>query len=250
MEANLNSASALAALIDHTSLKPEAVKNDIEALCDEARRFQFASVCINPCWVPLASEKLADSRVKVCTVIGFPLGAERKQTKEFAARRALDDGAKELDMVLNIGQLRSGDLESVESEIASLAAIAHSGGAILKVILETCLLNTDQKGVVCQIAVASQADFVKTSTGFSNAGATTEDVRLMRQTVGEKLGVKASGGIRTLAVLREMVSAGATRIGTSSGVKIIQEYTAGAQDSQGTRAEQESLTANTANDKY
>jgi deoxyribose-phosphate aldolase len=229
---SLNSARSVAALIDHTLLKPEAVEADVKRLCGEARTYEFASVCINPCWVSFARDLLDDSAVRVCTVIGFPLGAEKKKTKLFAAEKALEDGAVELDMVLNVGWLRGGDSKAVADEIASLAGIAHSGDAILKVILETCLLNSEQKLRACKIAVEANADFVKTSTGFSSGGATMEDVRLMREAVGDKIGVKASGGIRSLESLQQMVSAGASRIGTSSGVRIIEEHGAGSRSAQ------------------
>ena len=192
-------------------------------LCAEARQWSFASVCVNPCWVRLAVEELSGASVRVCTVVGFPLGANETATKIAEAELALAQGAKELDMVQNIGTLRSHDGDLVHKEIADLAEIAHASGAILKVILETCLLTDDEKQRACRLAAEAKADFVKTSTGFSNGGATVEDVALMRRVVGDKLGVKASGGVRTLAALREMVKAGATRIGTSSGVKILQE---------------------------
>jgi deoxyribose-phosphate aldolase len=213
----------LAAVIDHTLLKPEAARTDIERVCREAMENTFASVCINPYWVPLASSMLHASPVRVCTVIGFPLGANRAEVKLAEAGVALAHGARELDMVLNVGALRSGDDSFVEEEIGELAELAHRSGAILKVILETCLLDRDQKIRACLLAVAAKADFVKTSTGFSFAGATVEDVRLMREAVGPTLGVKASGGIRTLASVREMLAAGATRIGASAGVQILQE---------------------------
>lgn len=213
----------LAAAIDHTLLKPEATQTDIERVCGEALEYTFASVCINPYWVPLAANILRATPVRVCTVVGFPLGANQAETKLAEASIALAHGARELDMVQNVGALRSGDDDFVENEIRELADLAHRSGAILKVILETCLLNRDQKIRACRIAVAAKADFVKTSTGFSTGGATVDDIRLMRETVGPSLGVKASGGIRTLASVREMLSAGATRIGASAGVQILQE---------------------------
>jgi len=221
LDPNLDDPRAIASLIDHTLLKPEATRNDIARLCSEAREFSFASVCVNPCWVSFVAEMLAGSPVKVCTVIGFPLGANETAAKLCEAELALSHGAKELDMVQNIGALRSQEVDSVRHEIAELAKVAHSHSAILKVILETCLLTGDEKVAACRIAAEARADFVKTSTGFSTAGATVEDVKLMRKTVGEALGVKASGGIRTLESLRAMVAAGATRIGTSSGVAIL-----------------------------
>ena len=213
----------VAALIDHTLLKPEATQSDIGRMCLEARQAKFKSVCVNPCWVSFASRELAGSGVAVCTVIGFPLGANRTSTKLAEANEALSQGVTELDVVQNIGALRSGDTQLVEREIEVLAALAHGSGALLKVILETCLLNDEEKRLSCRIAVRAQADFVKTSTGFSTAGATAADVSLMRAVVTPGVGVKASGGIRTLATLREMVTAGATRIGSSSGLQILRE---------------------------
>jgi deoxyribose-phosphate aldolase len=223
---NLNNAKTVAALIDHTLLKPEATQNDIARLCQEAREFGFASVCVNPFWVRFAAEALAGASARVCTVIGFPLGADETRTKISEAELALSQGAKELDMVQNIGALRSTDLSLVREEIAALASRAHASGAILKVILETCLLTDDEKITSCRLAAEAQADFVKTSTGFSTAGATAQDVALMRRTVGDRIGVKASGGVRSLGALREMVAAGASRIGTSSGVTILRELNA------------------------
>ncbi len=225
---NLEQSLAIAPLIDHTLLKPEASKRDIGRLCEEARQFSFASVCVNPCWVGLAAKELSGSPVKVCTVIGFPLGANEKDAKISEARLALEHGAAELDMVQNIGALRSGDHALVRAEIMQIAVLAHEHNALLKVILETCLLTADEKQTACLLAMEARADFVKTSTGFSTGGATVEDVALMRRTVGNALGVKASGGVRTLASLREMVHAGANRIGTSSGVGILSEFGSGA----------------------
>jgi deoxyribose-phosphate aldolase len=204
-------------------LKPEATEQDVRRLCNDAAAWQFASVCINPHWVPLAAKLLAGSSVRVCTVIGFPLGASRLKTKVFEAELALVDGATELDMVQNIGALRSRDYDVVRSEVRELAKRAHANHAILKVILETCLLSDDEKVTACRLAQEAGADFVKTSTGFSTAGATVADIALMRKTVGATVGVKASGGVRTLEAVRRMVEAGATRIGTSSGVAIIRE---------------------------
>jgi deoxyribose-phosphate aldolase len=221
--ANLSSAAGVAALIDHTLLKAEATQNDIAQICREAREYQFATVCVNPYWVRFAAAELRKSGVKICTVTGFPLGANRTRTKLFETETAVADGASEIDMVLNIGALRSGQTDSVQQEIEHLAEAVHRSGALLKVILETALLDDQQKRTACELAVAGKADFVKTSTGFSSAGATLEDVRLMREVVKEAAGVKASGGIRTLAELRYMVVAGANRIGTSSGVQIVKE---------------------------
>ena len=220
---NLHSATGLASLIDHTLLKPDASKDDIARICREAREHRFASVCVNPYWVRFAAHELKGAPVKVCTVVGFPLGANRTRTKRFEAETALADGATELDMVQNLGALRSGNSELVRQEIELLAALAHDSGALLKVILETSLLSPEEKRMACELAVAGTADFVKTSTGFSSSGAIAADVRLMREAVGKSIGVKASGGIRTLASLREMVAAGANRIGTSSGVQILAE---------------------------
>lgn len=203
------------------------MSSDIERLCEEADHYKFASVCLNPYWVKQAAARLMRSGVKVCTVIGFPLGSNVTAVKCFEAETALDDGAAELDMVMNIGAFLSGDRSVVRDEIAALASIAHSRAALLKVILETCLLSDDQKIDACRIAVGAGADFVKTSTGFAASGATAADVSLMRRTVENRAGVKASGGVRSLQSLREMVDAGASRIGTSSGVLIMRELQQG-----------------------
>jgi deoxyribose-phosphate aldolase len=226
-ELSASEVAALAALIDHTLLKPDATEADIRNLCAEAREYGFASVCINPSWVPLAAKLLSGAKSKVCTVIGFPLGATSTIAKVCEAEEAIADGAKELDMVINIGALKSGNRVAVQSEIGSISEAAHKFGAICKVIIETCLLTHDEKVAASKLAKAAGADFVKTSTGFSTGGATTEDIKLMRETVGPTMGVKASGGIRTLSDLRAMVAAGATRIGASAGVKIIQEARSG-----------------------
>ncbi len=223
MNDHLDQPSFVASLIDQTLLKPEATASDIARLCAEARQHAFTAVCVNPHWVHFASGELAGSRVKVCTVAGFPLGANDTKTKLFEAELALSKGAVELDMVQNVGALRSGDTRLVQDEIQNLASLVHSSGGLLKVILEVCLLNDQQKREACRLALQAGADFVKTSTGFSAGGATKDDVILMRETVGSALGVKASGGIRSLASLREMVRAGANRIGTSSGVQILAE---------------------------
>jgi deoxyribose-phosphate aldolase len=214
---------SLAAVIDHTLLKPEATPVEIEKLCEEAMSFGFFSVCINPCWVRLAHERVSSSSVKVCTVAGFPLGANDTRTKLQEAAAAREQGAAEVDMVINIGALRSGDHALVKDEIRELAKVVKTGGGLLKVIIETCLLNEQERTAACRLAVRGGADFVKTSTGFSKSGATVEDVQLMRRTVGPDVGVKASGGIRTLAALKQMLSAGATRIGASASVSIIHE---------------------------
>lgn len=213
--------SALAAMIDHTLLKADATRAEIEKLCREAAEFGFASVCVNPSRVEAAAKFLARTQVKVCTVIGFPLGAVSEKTKAFEAREAVTAGAGELDMVLNIGSLKDGVFSEVQDDIA--AVVAASGGRLVKVILETCLLTNDQIVKACQLSVAAGAGFVKTSTGFSTAGATVENVRLMRATVGDRLGVKASGGIRDFETLNAMIAAGANRIGTSSGVALIEK---------------------------
>ena len=220
---NLDRPDIIAALIDHTLLKPDSSSMDIARVCAEARCASFASVCINPFWVRLAKRELDGSPVRVCTVIGFPLGANDTETKIAEARTALTNGAKELDVVQNIGALRSGEVRVITQELKQLANLAHASGALLKVILETALLSAEEKRISCRLAVESGVDFVKTSTGFAAGGATVEDVTLMRSIVGSTISVKASGGIRTLAALREMVQAGASRIGTSSGLNILKE---------------------------
>lgn len=214
---------SLAAVIDHTLLKPEATPDEIEKLCAEAVSYNFASVCVNPCWVVLAHERLAGSPVKVCTVAGFPLGANDLSTKVREAATAREQGAQEIDMVINIGALRGGNHALVKEEIREVAKVAKANKGLLKVIIETCLLNEQEKTAACRLAVRAGADFVKTSTGFSKSGATVEDVQLMRRTVGPEMGVKASGGIRTLTALKQMLAAGATRIGASASVSIINE---------------------------
>jgi len=218
--------SEIARLIDHTLLKPDATPDKIVKLCAEARDNGFASVCVNPYWVPVVIRELAGSAVKACTVIGFPLGANSTATKVFETRDALQAGAHEIDMVINVGALIGGDTSTVQTDIAGVVREAHAAGAIVKVILETCLLSNDQKVTACKLCVEAGADFVKTSTGFSTGGATLDDVRLMRQTVGPKLGVKASGGVRSYDEVMKMVQAGATRIGTSSGIAILAGATA------------------------
>jgi len=210
-------------LIDHTLLKPEASDQDIKRLCDEAARYKFASVCVNPTWVRAAACNLQGSGVPVCTVIGFPLGASLSDVKAYETRRAILDGAREVDMVINVGALKSGDDCLVEHDIRSVVEAAHEYNAICKVIIETALLTDDEKVRACVAAKKAGADFVKTSTGFSKGGATVADVALMRRTVGSELGVKASGGVKGLEDARRMVEAGATRIGASVGVKIAQE---------------------------
>jgi deoxyribose-phosphate aldolase len=223
-------------LIDHTILRPDATRADIEQLCREARQHNFYSVCVNPTWVSLARQLLDESGVKVCCVVGFPLGAQLPETKALEARAAIRQGAKEIDMVMNVGALKSGDDALVLRDICSVVEACRDGSAKCKVILETSLLTNEEKGRACGLAVKAGADFVKTSTGFSTGGATVEDVALMSQIVREKkLGVKASGGIRSLADLRRMVQAGATRIGTSSGIKILQEAAGQAVNSDGAK---------------
>lgn len=212
-----------ASLIDHTLLKPEASEADIRKLCKEAAEFGFASVCVNPGWVKRASEFLRGSGVPVCTVIGFPLGATLPDVKAYEARRAIFNGAKEVDMVINIGALKSGDDCLVEDDIREVADAAHENGVLCKVIIETALLSDEEKVRACLAAKNAGADFVKTSTGFSKGGATVHDIALMRRTVGKDLGVKASGGVKGIEDARAMFEAGATRIGASVGVKIAQE---------------------------
>ena len=212
-----------ASLIDHTLLKPEASEADIRKLCDEAVQFGFASVCVNPAWVKRAAEFLRGSDVPVCTVIGFPLGATLPDVKGYEARRAIFNGAREVDMVINIGALKSGDDCAVEEDIRSVAEAAHENGVLCKVIIETALLTDEEKVRACLAAKNAGADFVKTSTGFAKGGATVDDVALMRRTVGRDLGVKASGGVKGIEDARAMFEAGATRIGASVGVKIAQE---------------------------
>jgi deoxyribose-phosphate aldolase len=213
----------VAALIDHTLLKAEATRNDIERICREALQYRFASVCVNSVFVNPVSEALRNSLVKTCVVVGFPLGANLPAVKLDETRVALEQGAQEIDMVIHIGALKAGDDAAVRSEIGSLLRVVHESRAILKVIIETALLSEEEKVRACRAAREAGADFVKTSTGFSTAGATVADVALMRREVGREIGVKASGGVRTLDDLLAMVDAGATRIGTSNGVKIVQE---------------------------
>lgn len=206
-------------LIDHTLLRPDATEKEIERLCMEAKENDFASVCVNPCFVSFCHELLKDCRVKVCTVIGFPLGATSKLCKVMEAVKAIADGADELDMVINISKLKDKDYDYVLDEIKALREVTQ--GHILKVIIETCLLTDEEKVKACELAKEAKADFVKTSTGFSKGGATVKDVALMRKTVGEEIGVKASGGVKTKEEMIEMVKAGATRIGTSHGPELI-----------------------------
>ena len=209
-----------AKMIDHTLLKTEAGKADLDKLLDEAKTYHFASVCVSPIWVSYAAEKLKGTDVKTCTVIGFPQGATPSAVKAFETQKAIADGAEEVDMVISVGRLKDQDYDYVREDIKSVVAAAK-GKALTKVIIETCLLTNEEKRVACCLAKEAGADFVKTSTGFSSGGAVVEDVRLMRETVGAEMGVKASGGVRSRADAEAMVAAGATRLGTSSGVKIV-----------------------------
>jgi len=213
----------IAHLIDHTLLKPEATPAQVERLCDEARCYRFAAVCVNPVYVRLAARRLEESGVVVCSVAGFPLGATTTTAKVYEARQALADGASEVDMVLHIGALKAGDYDIVREDIAAAAAVCHECGALLKVIIETALLSDAEKVTACHLAQAAGADYVKTSTGFASGGATVEDVRLMRQTVGPQMGVKAAGGIHSYAEALAMIEAGANRIGASAGVQIVEQ---------------------------
>lgn len=211
-------------MIDHTLLKQDATKQQIEKLCAEAKEYVFASVCVNPTWVKTSAELLIGTPVKVCTVIGFPLGASTPETKAFETKDAINNGASEIDMVLNVGALKSEDLALVKRDIEAVVEAAK-GKAIVKVILETCLLTKEEIKLASQLSKDAGADFVKTSTGFSTGGATLEDVTLMREVVGPNLGVKASGAVRSLEDVEKMIEAGATRIGASSGVQIMQGLT-------------------------
>jgi deoxyribose-phosphate aldolase len=213
----------VAYMIDHTLLKPEASQDEIAQLCYEARKYNFASVCVNPAYVKLCAQLLKGSPVDVCTVVGFPLGATPTDVKVFEAQQAIREGATEIDMVINVGAVKSKDYELVERDIASVARACHAGNAILKVIIEAALLTDEEKIVASQLAKVAGADFVKTSTGFGPGGATMEDVALMRRVVGPDIGVKAAGGIRTAEDARRMIEAGATRIGASASVKIVGE---------------------------
>ena len=215
--------SKLASMIDHTLLKPEATTPQVEQLCDEARRFGFASVCVNPTHVKLCAQLLQGSPVRVCAVIGFPLGANLPEVKAFEAQQAIRDGATEIDMVINVGALKDKNTDLVARDIATVVNAAHVSGALVKVIIEAALLTDKDKVTACRLARDAAADYVKTSTGCGPGGATEQDVALMRQTVGPQMGVKASGGIRTLADAQKMIEAGATRLGASASVKIMAE---------------------------
>ena len=213
----------LAGMIDHTLLKPDATAEQVIHLCQEARQYRFASVCLNPSWVALASHELQGSSVPVCTVVGFPLGATMPEVKAFETQRCIADGAREVDMVINIGALKSRDYRLVAHDISAVVQAAHSCNVLVKVIIETALLSDEEKVEACALAQAAGADYVKTSTGFSSGGATAQDIALMRRVVGPSIGVKASGGIRSAADAKSMIEAGATRIGASASVKIVQE---------------------------
>ncbi|MGE7218322.1 deoxyribose-phosphate aldolase [Priestia koreensis] len=215
----------LAGMIDHTLLKADATKEQVVKLSEEAKQYSFASVCVNPTWVKTAADILKDApEVKVCTVIGFPLGASTSAVKAFETTNAIENGATEVDMVINIGALKDKEYDVVENDIKAVVEVAK-GKALTKVIIETCLLTDEEKEIACQLSVKAGADFVKTSTGFSTGGATVEDIALMRKTVGPDIGVKASGGVRSLEDAENMIKAGATRIGASSGVAIVNGQT-------------------------
>jgi deoxyribose-phosphate aldolase len=220
---NVDMGTDIAKLIDHTLLKADATQDQIAQLCYEARKYGFAAVCVNPTHVKLCKQLLQGSQVHVCTVVGFPLGATPPEVKAYEAQQAIEDGATEVDMVINIGALKSKDYALVERDVAMVTRACHAGGAILKVIIEAALLTDEEKVIACQLAKAAGAEYVKTSTGFGPGGATAQDVALMRRAVGPGLGVKAAGGIKNLADAKQMVAAGATRIGASAGVKIVQE---------------------------
>ena len=210
-----------AKMIDHTLLKTDAQKKDLDKLLLEAKKYNFMSVCVSPIWVKYAAEQLKDTNVKVCTVIGFPQGATPTEVKVFETKNAIENGATEVDMVIPVGVLKDKDYIAVENDIRAVVEAAKSK-ALTKVIIETCLLTDEEKIMACKLSKSAGADFVKTSTGFSTAGATVKDIRLMRETVGEQMGVKASGGVRSREDADAMIKAGATRIGTSNGVKIVE----------------------------
>ena len=214
---------SIASMIDHTLLKPDATRANIEELCREAAQFKFATVCVNPAWVALAGRLLADSGVGVCSVVGFPLGATTADVKGYETQRAIFDGAREIDMVINVGALKSGELRVVERDIEAVTAPCRACGALSKVIIEAALLTDAEKVTACTVAKAAGADYVKTSTGFATGGATASDVALMRRVVGADMGVKAAGGVRDLEGMKAMIAAGASRVGASAGVKIVQQ---------------------------
>jgi deoxyribose-phosphate aldolase len=220
---NVDIGPKIARTIDHTLLKPDATQDQIAQLCYEARKHGFAAVCVNPAYVKLCSQLLQGTPVHVCTVVGFPLGATPPEVKTYEAQQSIDDGATEVDMVINIGALKSKDYALVERDIASVARTCHAGGSILKVIIEAALLSDEEKVIACQLAKAAGADYVKTRTGFGPGGATVHDVELMRRAVGPEMGIKAAGGIGSYEDAKAMVAAGATRIGASAGIKIVQQ---------------------------
>lgn len=213
---------SIPSMIDHTLLKPEATREMIKVLCEEALEYKFGAICVNPYHVKYCKEILKDSEVKIATVVGFPLGANTKEVKALETLDAIKNGADEIDMVINIGAMKDKDFNLVKDDIVAVVEAAKSK-AIVKVIIETCLLNEEEKRKACELSIEAGADFVKTSTGFSTGGATLEDVKLMKSVVGDKLQIKASGGVKDLKTAKEMIEAGATRLGTSSGVKIIKE---------------------------
>src|SRR5436190_5064510 len=215
--------AGVASMIDHTLLRPDATRANIEELCREAAQFKFATVCVNPTWVALSARLLAGTGVGVCSVVGFPLGATTADVKAYETQRAIFDGAREIDMVINVGALKSGDLAVVERDIEAVTAPCRQCGALSKVIIEAALLTDDEKVTACTLAKAAGADYVKTSTGFGPGGATAADVALMRRVVGAEMGVKAAGGVRDLESVKAMIAAGATRVGASAGVKIVQQ---------------------------
>src|SRR6476659_1764260 len=223
LHATGGAAGTVAGMIDHTLLKPDATRQEIEKLCREAAQFHFATVCVNPAWVSFCAGLLRGSGVGVCSVVGFPRGATTADVKHYETRRAIFDGAAEIDMVINIGALKSGDLRVVERDIEAVVGPCREAGVTSKVIIEAALLNDDEKIAASTLSKAAGADFVKTSTGFASGGATAADVALMRRVVGAEMGVKAAGGVRDLQGLQAMVAAGATRVGASAGVKIVQQ---------------------------
>lgn len=220
-------AGEVASLIDHTLLKPDATRAEIDTLCREAIEYRFATVCVNPAWVAHAAARVRGQGVGVCSVVGFPLGATTPDVKHYETRRAIFDGASEIDMVINVGALKSGELRWVERDIEAVTAPCREAGVVSKVIIEAALLTDEEKVTACTLAKAAGADFVKTSTGFARGGATVSDVALMRRVVGEEMGVKAAGGVRDYEALKAMVAAGANRVGASAGVRIVREATGG-----------------------
>ncbi len=223
LHATAGATAGVSGVIDHTLLKPDATRDEIEKLCREAAEFHFATVCVNPAWVATAAARLRGTGVGVCSVVGFPLGATTAEVKNFETRRAIYDGATEIDMVINVGALKSGDLRTVERDIEAVTDPCRQCGVVSKVIIEAALLTDEEKITACTLSKAAGADFVKTSTGFGPGGATAADVALMRRVVGADMGVKAAGGVRDLEGLKAMVAAGASRVGASAGVKIVQE---------------------------